>query len=115
MGDAAHVNSPIGGFGLNSGIHDALDLALRFEGAADGSSREEPDLDQYAQTRREVALSHIRLMSDRNTRTLSESDETSRTAELDRLAEISADPQRSREWLLDASLINAVRALPLGA
>src|SRR5262245_15806339 len=37
-GDAAHVNNPIGGLGLNCGIHDALDLAetLRaasFEGA----------------------------------------------------------------------------------
>ena len=26
-GDAAHVNNPIGGLGLNSGIHEAWDLA----------------------------------------------------------------------------------------
>ena len=27
LGDAAHVNSPIGGMGLNSGVHDAFNLA----------------------------------------------------------------------------------------
>src|SRR3989454_11899721 len=30
-GDAAHVNNPIGGFGLNCGIHDAIELADTFD------------------------------------------------------------------------------------
>ena len=39
-GDAAHLNNPLGGFGLNSGIHDAINLAeklARVGGAADDS------------------------------------------------------------------------------
>ena len=28
-GDAAHINNPLGGMGMNGGIHDALNLAQR--------------------------------------------------------------------------------------
>ena len=40
-GDAAHLNNPLGGFGLNSGIHDAINLAdkLGTVGAARPTTR----------------------------------------------------------------------------
>jgi 3-(3-hydroxy-phenyl)propionate hydroxylase len=35
-GDAAHINNPLGGMGMNGGVHDAFNLAekLRRSGAA---------------------------------------------------------------------------------
>lgn len=115
IGDAAHVNSPIGGFGLNSGVHDALDLARRLERAHSATpAQADADLDRFSDVRRAVALSHIRRMSDRNTRTLAQTDPAARRAELEGLARIAGDRQFAREWLLDAAMITAVREHPLG-
>jgi 3-(3-hydroxy-phenyl)propionate hydroxylase len=116
IGDAAHVNSPIGGFGLNSGLHDAFDLTLRLERIANGTSTrgEAAEFNAFSLARRQVALTHIQRMSDDNTRTLTQTDVRSRLMEQERLASIVTDPAQTREWLLNASLINAVRAQPLG-
>lgn len=58
-GDAAHVHSPAGGQGMNTGIQDAAFLAGLLAG--DG------DLDRYEQTRRPVAAGVVSL-TDRMTR-----------------------------------------------
>jgi 2-polyprenyl-6-methoxyphenol hydroxylase-like FAD-dependent oxidoreductase len=54
-GDAAHVHSPAGGQGMNTGIQDAIMLA---ELLADvlGGHTPAPDLDRYETSRRPVAL-----------------------------------------------------------
>src|SRR5690606_31976755 len=70
IGDAAHINSPVGGLGLNSGIHDALDLAVRLDRVLSGGS--ESELDRFAQVRRAVALNVVRQLSHRNTRQMTE-------------------------------------------
>ncbi|GAA4616930.1 NAD(P)/FAD-dependent oxidoreductase [Actinoallomurus liliacearum] len=57
-GDAAHVHSPAGGQGMNTGIQDAVDLARRLaDGAEDG----------YEEARRPVAAGVV-AMTDRMTR-----------------------------------------------
>ena len=38
-GDSAHVNSPIGGMGLNSGVHDAFNLADKLARILRGEAR----------------------------------------------------------------------------
>lgn len=99
VGDAAHVNSPIGGMGLNSGIHDAYTLGRALTDAR--------TLDDWAARRRAVALSDIRRITHRNTRDLSMTDGDARMAEL---RAISRDPARSRRWMLEASMIASARA-----
>ena len=42
IGDAAHINSPIGGVGLNSGIHDAMDLTRGSYGSGPAPPRPPP-------------------------------------------------------------------------
>src|SRR3954462_4422655 len=53
-GDAAHINNPLGGMGMNGGIHDAFNLADTlaqiYAGADDGL------LDRYERQRRTVAI-----------------------------------------------------------
>ncbi len=36
VGDAAHLFSPTGGFGMNTGVSDAIDLAWKLQGALEG-------------------------------------------------------------------------------
>ena len=109
-GDAAHINNPLGGMGMNGGIHDAMNLTARLADVWHGSSRE-IELSKYDRERRLVTLEHIQSQSIRNKRNL-ESDgiEFGKT-----LRHIAADPVRTREYLLSVSMIASLkRAAELG-
>lgn len=116
MGDAAHVNSPMGGLGLNSGIHDAVDLARRFERIVDLESWERitAELDMYAASRRAVALAYVRQISERNTNVLTEKDRVRRIELQREMAEEANDRVRARKWLLRSTLLTAVRDQGIG-
>lgn len=115
LGDAAHVNSPFGGMGLNSGVHDAFDLGARLPRALADPASAEAELTTYATARRRVATDHVRAQTHRNTRSLAERDPVERKRNQARLAAVAADPERARAWLLDAAMITAVRAQRIGA
>src|SRR5580765_2027603 len=107
-GDAAHVNSPIGGMGLNSGVHDAFNLADKlariWRGDADASV-----LDRYERQRRHIAVQHTQTQTIRNKKLLQEKDPAVRQKNHDELRRQSQDPKLAREFLLRSSLINSVR------
>jgi 3-(3-hydroxy-phenyl)propionate hydroxylase len=107
-GDSAHVNSPIGGMGLNSGVHDAFNLAERlgriWRGAGDASL-----LDQYERQRRYIAVQHTQAQTIRNKKLLAEKDPAVRQKNHDELRRQSQDPKLAREFLLRTSLINSLR------
>lgn len=100
-GDAAHVNNPLGGLGMNSGVHDAVRLT-----AALLADRPEEAAGAAADRRRVVALEHVRPMSHRNWERLRAADPAAHHAELRALA---ADPAAAREHLLRACLITSLR------
>jgi 3-(3-hydroxy-phenyl)propionate hydroxylase len=109
IGDAAHVNSPIGGMGMNNGIHDAFSLAAAMRPVTAGEPGADAALDTWAKERREIALEYVRIITDRNARALGEKDPERRRAAQREMAATAADPVRAREWLLDSSMLNAVR------
>lgn len=47
-GDAAHIHSPVGGQGMNTGMQDAFNLAWKLALAARGQGRVDPLLDSYS-------------------------------------------------------------------
>jgi 3-(3-hydroxy-phenyl)propionate hydroxylase len=107
-GDSAHVNSPIGAVGMNSGIHDAFNLAEKLTRILRRESGEDV-LDRYERQRRHVALQHTQAQTIRNKRLLAEKDPAIRErnhAELSRTAE---DPKLARAFLLRSSLIESLR------
>jgi 3-(3-hydroxy-phenyl)propionate hydroxylase len=107
-GDAAHLNNPLGGFGLNSGIHDALNLSSRLAQVWRGEA-DHDELDVYVRQRRAATIEQVQQMSIRNKRQLEERDPTVQRARLRELMEIAADPHRAREHLLDSSMISGLR------
>ncbi|HLG79008.1 MAG TPA: FAD-dependent monooxygenase, partial [Ktedonobacteraceae bacterium] len=66
-GDAAHLNSPAGGQGMNSGIQDAENAAWKLAAALNGGDHDRL-LESYHQERWEAVVSHVERNSDRNTR-----------------------------------------------
>jgi 3-(3-hydroxy-phenyl)propionate hydroxylase len=106
-GDSAHVNSPIGGMGLNSGVHDAFNLADKLSRIWRGA--DESLLDLYERQRRHIAIQHTQLQTIRNKKLLQEKDPAVRQRNHDELRRAAADPKLAREFLLRTSLIDSVR------
>jgi 3-(3-hydroxy-phenyl)propionate hydroxylase len=107
-GDAAHVNSPIGAMGMNSGVHDAINLADKLVRILRGEA-DEGVLDRYERQRRHVAVAHTQAQTIRNRRFLEERDPEVRRRNQDELRRTAADPARARAYLLRTSLIESVR------
>jgi 3-(3-hydroxy-phenyl)propionate hydroxylase len=107
-GDAAHVNSPSGGMGMNGGIHDAFNLTEKLIDVWHGRSPA-TRLDQYTRQRRPVAEEQILRQSHANRTRMQERDPQIRAAELRRLQAMAADPVAAREHLLRSSMITGLR------
>ncbi|MCL6593804.1 MAG: FAD-dependent monooxygenase [Alicyclobacillus sp.] len=115
LGDAAHVNSPLGGLGLNSGIHDAVDLSRRLLRIFGQEGTDiEAELATYSEKRRTVALAYVRQITERNTNVMTEKDPVKRLQLQRELAEEARDPVRARQWLLRSSLLSSVRDQGIG-
>jgi 3-(3-hydroxy-phenyl)propionate hydroxylase len=104
VGDAAHINNPLGGMGMNGGIHDAINLTSRLVDVWHGTKGDN-DLEGYDRQRRLVTLEYIEKQSIQNKRNL-ESDGTEfRRA----LTEIAADKAAAYAYLLRVSMIASLR------
>ncbi|WP_328310477.1 FAD-dependent oxidoreductase [Actinomycetospora sp. NBC_00405] len=113
-GDAAHINSPMGGMGLNSGIHDAVDLSRRLVRAAGADGDVAAELAAYDAVRRGVALDYVRADTHRNTQMMAERDPAVRAQNQAALRATAGDPDAARVWLRRASLLTAVAEQGIG-
>lgn len=107
-GDAAHLNNPVGAFGLNSGIHDAVTLVEHLD-AVWHARAPIAHLDRYVHQRRTVAVEQIQANSIRNKRMLEEQDPEVRRRNFERLQATAASPELAREFLITSSMIASVR------
>jgi len=107
-GDAAHINNPLGGMGLNGGLHDALSLAERIARIWHGRSGEDA-LAGYEPQRKPAAVEAINAITQRNKRLLEERDPEVRERNLREWAATATDRDRAYRHLLDASMIASLR------
>jgi 3-(3-hydroxy-phenyl)propionate hydroxylase len=107
-GDSAHVNSPIGAMGMNSGVHDAFNLAEKLTKVLRGEAGDDL-LDRYERQRRHVAVQHTQAQTIRNKRLLAEKDPAVRAKNHDELRRTAEDPKLARAFLLRSSLIESLR------
>ena len=107
-GDAAHVNNPVGGLGLNCGIHDAVELAETLHLVASGEAAEEL-LDRYERRRRPINVEYVQQQTVVNKKRLEESNPKVRQTNFDELRRAAADPQLHKQFLMRTSLIESVR------
>lgn len=108
VGDAAHLNNPLGGMGLNGGIHDALSLAGRLAPVWHGRAPES-ELDGYEPQRRPEAISAINAITARNKKLMEERNPEVRSKNLERMAAIAADPNLAYDYMLETSMITSLR------
>ena len=107
-GDSAHVNSPIGAMGMNSGVHDAMNLADKLIAMARGEA-DDSVLDRYERQRRHVAVAHTQAQTIRNKRLLAEKDPAVRQRNRDDLRRTSENRELARKFLLRTALFESLR------
>jgi 3-(3-hydroxy-phenyl)propionate hydroxylase len=108
-GDCAHVNNPIGGMGMNGGIHDAVNLAGKLAdvwfGRADAGV-----LDRYTRQRRKAQVDYVQAQTIQNKQSLEEKDQAVRRRHLDALRRTSEDVALHKKYLYRSSLIDSLNS-----
>jgi 3-(3-hydroxy-phenyl)propionate hydroxylase len=107
-GDAAHVNNPLGGLGLNFGIHDAVELTGLL-GRVIRCEAPKEVLDLYDHHRRPLNVEFVQQQTITNKKRMEEKDPAARVRNFEQLAATAADPVAHRAYLMRASLLESVR------
>ncbi len=103
VGDAAHVNNPIGGLGLNCGVHDVRELIDVLALARDSGCSS--TIDAYEPRRRDVNIRYVQDQTVENKRRLEERSPESRAERHAELRRMAGGASSQREFLLRTSLL----------
>jgi len=107
-GDSAHLNSPIGAMGMNSGIHDAVSLATNLLRVLDAEEGDEA-LDRYVRQRRHVAVEHVQTATIANKQAMEQRDPETRRRYREDMQRAAEDPVLAKTFLMRTSLIDSLR------
>jgi 3-(3-hydroxy-phenyl)propionate hydroxylase len=107
-GDSAHLNSPIGAMGMNSGIHDAVNLAGNLIRVLDGEE-DEGALDRYVRQRRHVAVEHVQTATIANKQAMEQRDPETRRKYREGMQRAADDPVLAKKFLMRTSLLDSLR------
>jgi 3-(3-hydroxy-phenyl)propionate hydroxylase len=108
-GDSAHVNNPIGGMGMNGGIHDAINLADKLARVFHGEADDAP-LELYSRQRRHAAVEYVQAQTIANKKLMEERDPTARAANLDELRRTAGDLAAARRFMRRAALRDSLNS-----
>jgi 3-(3-hydroxy-phenyl)propionate hydroxylase len=108
VGDAAHLNSPIGAMGMNSGIHDAVNLSESMLRVLRGEE-DEGALDRYVRQRRHVAVEHVQTATIANKKNMEQRDPEIRRKYREEMRRAAEDPKLAKKFLMRTSLIECLR------
>lgn len=107
-GDAAHINNPLGGMGMNFGLHDSFNLVdklsrIILDGASDDL------LDVYDRQRRTVAQEFLQRQTIENKRNIEQKDPVEREKFYNELRSIVADRDKLHAYLMRVAMIEGFR------
>lgn len=108
VGDAAHLNNPLGGFGMNSGIHDAWNLTDKLRAILNEEAAPDPLLDRYDRQRRTVAAEFVQAQTIQNKQAMEVGAGRGKTEQEARMESLAADPPRRREYLLRQAMFTSL-------
>ncbi|MXW72720.1 MAG: FAD-binding monooxygenase, partial [Chromatiales bacterium] len=107
-GDAAHINNPLGGMGMNGGIHDSIVLAEKLVAILQEDASEDL-LDVYDHQRRTIAGEFVQKQTIENKERMESLDPDAQRKRQAEFMRIAADPEKARAFLLRTSMIEAWR------
>ncbi len=106
-GDAAHLNSPNGGLGMNCGVHDAINLVSKLYKVWHGGDFSLFDL--YTKQRKAVAINYVHSLSDANHKRMRQTDPLVRRKIMDEFKKITSDRKLMKMYLMKSSMIESIK------
>lgn len=107
VGDAAHLNNPLGGFGMNSGIHDAWNLHEKILHCLE-VGHQSAVFEQFDRQRRAVTHNFIQAQTIQNKKLLEHGARENHSARLEEMKATRDDPLRRREFLLRQAMYTSL-------
>jgi 3-(3-hydroxy-phenyl)propionate hydroxylase len=107
-GDAAHVNNPLGGLGMNSGIHDISNLCEKLIAILRDNGNQEALLSHYERQRRAVMQSFVQAQTIRNKADMEAKDNQYQRSRQSDLEAVLANDERRRDFLLTQSMFKSL-------
>lgn len=107
IGDAAHLNNPLGGFGMNSGIHDARSLTERL-GKVMNDNADDGLLDQFDRQRRTVTHSFTQAQTKSNMEMMRQGWGSERDEKRNEMLNLSKDADARRAFLMRQSMFKSL-------
>ena len=109
VGDACHINNPLGGMGMNGGLHDAFCLGGKFDNIFNRSASYEEEFAHYDRQRKDVAVRFVQEHTIRNKALMESTDPGVQEKRQRVLMETAADPVAAREFMIERAMINCYR------
>ncbi|MEO0995960.1 MAG: NAD(P)/FAD-dependent oxidoreductase [Pseudomonadota bacterium] len=107
VGDAAHLNNPLGGFGMNSGIHDVWNLCPRIETAL-SRGHDAESFAQFDRQRRAVTHAFIQAQTIRNKAFLEHGAAVNHEQSLQNMRATAANEEERIEFLLRQAMFRSL-------
>lgn len=108
-GDAAHLNNPLGGLGMNSGIHDAWNLVPRLARVLKDGADYEAEVAQYERQRRFTMQSFIQSQTIQNKEMMEATADDAQAAHQAKMRAINADKEERRAFMVRQSMIESLK------
>lgn len=106
-GDAAHLNNPLGGFGMNSGVHDAFNLFEKLEPALK-AGKPNGSLDLYDRQRRTVTHAFTQAQTIENMALIKGGADDAHKKRRDAMLAIKADDEKRRGYMLKQAMFESL-------
>lgn len=108
-GDAAHLNNPLGGFGMNSGVHDIWNLTGKLRDILLDGAEAQPLLALYSRQRQAIARSFVQAQTIANKKLLESPTQDGRSEQEAKMAHMAENPAERRAYLLRQSMYESLR------
>lgn len=108
VGDAAHLNNPLGGFGMNSGIHDAWNLTAKLRDILVDGAAPDALLDRYDRQRRTICSEFVQKQTIQNKAALEGVAADGRSVQEQRMEELAGNAEQRRAYLLQQAMFTSL-------
>lgn len=109
VGDSAHINNPLGGMGMNGGIHDAINLSEKLVSVMKHGGDYDKLFDLYERQRRGICVKFVQEHTKSNKALMEATEEDVQTKRQADLMKACSEPELEKSFLMRTSMINSVR------